>query len=234
MRIILSIFLSFFTLFASASTLETLRGTDSREAVVMVGGFGSDFAYFSPWMTELRRSPNSIYGFVHNHQTTRMEVGAKDLAQELLRLNQEGVQCVTILAHSMGGLVAKKALHLLGEEGSSRFSSIELRTYGTPWGGFFAANFARWIPGSQFVADMLGFAMSSEIGSRSDFMLSLREPLPVNVRLVVYDSSDDEVARPKSTSAVEQYDSVLVHAQVVHRLANVGHEDFVRVVAYAR
>ncbi len=233
MRYLLSIFLSFIAFAASASSLQTLRDTDSTDAVVLVGGFGSDFAYFGPWMEALRRNPSQIYGFVHDHRTTRMEDGAKDLAQELMRLNDAGVRTVTILAHSMGGLVAKKALHELGE-GSSRFTSLELRAYGTPWGGFFAANFARWVPGSQYVADKLGFAMSSEIGSRSDFMLSLRGELPSNVKLVVYESLSDTVALPSASSSVEQYASILAQAKAVVRLTNVSHDEFVQVVAYAR
>lgn len=232
MRIVLIIWLCFLAMTANAAGLRNLQENESSQAIVLVGGFGSDFTYFEPWMPALKDSAASIFGFVDNHRSSTMDESSEALLTELNLLSLKGFTHVTILAHSMGGLVASKALHKLGTNDASRLVSIELRTYGTPWGGFFMANFARWVPGSQAVAKLLGFPMGAEIGSKSDFMESLHEPLPDNVKLVIYESKDDAVAYPKVASAVSQYESILTQASEVHRLSQVGHDDFVSQLAF--
>ena len=231
MRIFILIGLLLLTFAAkAASTLETLIQKNSNHAIVLVGGFGTDFKYFTPWMDSLAETNDTVLGFAHDHSANSMEVGATALAFELNKLASTGVTSVTILAHSMGGLVANRAVHLL--DSSSALTSIKLRTYGTPYGGFFLANFARWLPGSEFVAKKLGFPMGVEIGSQSDFMLSLCEPLPSNANLVVYESIDDTVATPESSSAVEQYSRVVAQASAVHSFSKFGHDDFVRALTF--
>lgn len=233
MRVIKSFFL-FIALLASSMTahagkLVSLKADCiSSEAVVLVGGFGDDWRYFLPWLEELSRQSACVYGFSHDHQSSTMSDSAHALAERLQVLQVVGFKKLTVLAHSMGGLVAKRSLHDLAELSSDNLPTVELKAFGTPWGGYFWANFARWVPGSQAVAFALGFPMSAEIGSSSEFMMSLQRPLPGSMTLVVYNSASDEVARPESASAKSQFNHVMLQAKYVHVLADIGHSEFVQ------
>ncbi len=231
MRVIKAIVLFFALclgqLSAHASEVVPVQSDCHGKAVVLVGGFGDDWRYFEPWLEELRESSGCVFGFSHDHRRKTMTEGAAELATELEQLHYLGFQELTVLAHSMGGLVAKTALHRLGEQPLAASLKVELRAYGTPWGGFFWANFARWVPGSQAITTLLGFPMSAEIGSTSDFMKALQQPLPANMTLIVHNSNTDEVAQPQTQAAKEQFLSVLSQANAVHTYDDIGHSDFV-------
>ena len=55
-------------------------------------------------------------------------------------------------------------MHLLAEKEQVPLLSIELRAFGTPWGGYFTANFTRWLPGGLSVSKWLGYPIGLEIG----------------------------------------------------------------------
>lgn len=232
MRFLKSFFLSLVLLasasLAHADKLLTLKGEcPGREAVVLVGGFNDDWRHFEPWLEELTKQPPCLFGFSHDHRSTTMSESALALAERLQVLQAAGFDKLTVLAHSMGGLVAKRSLHDLAELSSDNLPTVELKAFGTPWGGYFWANFARWVPGSQALSSALGFPMSAEIGSDSEFLKSLQRPLPASMTLEVYDSLSDEVARPQSSRSKEQFSKVLQQAKSVVVLTDVGHSEFV-------
>lgn len=232
MRYFLVSLLMALTSWCHAAEFTKLNEGAGTQVVVLIGGIGDDYRYFAPWMNKLAEAHLPVFGYGQDYRATRMEVAAIDLATQLTQLREKGVSSVILLAHSMGGLVAKRALHAMGSAETSRFTSIELRTYGTPFGGFFLANFARWLPGSAAIAGLLGVPMGLEIGSTSEFMEGMQMPMPAHTRLVVTDSSADTVATPQAASSVQRYNAVLSVAAEVRRLESAGHDDFVNFVSF--
>ena len=83
------------------------------------------------------------------------------------------------------------------------------------------------------VYKLLKLPMALDIDSQSDFMRSLQEEWPDNSRRIVYENSDDPVARPKASSAITQYSGITARSQEVHQLTKFIHNDFVKVLAFA-
>jgi hypothetical protein len=213
-----------------ATVLAPLVTTRSDRAVVLIGGINDNTQrVFEPWHGQLQKSGAAIYKFTADHRSQQMSASAVQLANALERLRAEGVTDVTIHAHSMGGLVAKRSLHLLETQGLLlRFTRVRLAAYGTPWGGFWWGDLARSIPGSWVIVWALRMPMTYEIGSTSEFMQSLRKALPVNVSFIVVESADDLVARPSDSASKSQYAAILAQATTVRRLTNVRHFDYMK------
>ncbi len=210
---------------AQASRLVELAPNDARRVVVLVGGVGNSHTYFESWVPSLASQGRQVLGFEHDHRAMRISEGAEELARELQAL--EGTVELVIHAHSMGGLLAKRALQLLQERGElSRFTALELHTYGTPWGGFFAANFARWIPMPHALALKLGIPMAQEIGSLSPFMQAVAAPLPGDVIHVAHEGDRDLVGVPTSEIGLRQHRLALSHATLVVTHVDVDHDGF--------
>jgi pimeloyl-ACP methyl ester carboxylesterase len=203
-------------------------GERHAQAIVLVSGVNNTWRWFAPWFPELQAQDADLYGFTGDHRARTMTDNARALAEGLAQLQAQGVRRVTLLAHSMGGLVAKKALHLLAEQGRlQQFDSVAFTAYGTPWGGSGWAMLAR-LPGSSLVTRALALPMAREMDPRSDFMASLRQPLPANVRFEILESEADDVALPRVAAAVAQYRAILAQASVVERVAAVDHDGFAR------
>lgn len=220
----IGIFLVIFWMFGPSfgATLESRTpGCSSSHAVVLVGGFKNDWSYFAPW-EEAASQTGCVYGFVADYQQMTMTEAAELLSTELNEQVLSQHQSVTILAHSMGGLVTKKALYSVDFKGHD----VKFHAYGTPWGGYGFANVVRYLPGAQAIASLIGFPMSAEMGNGSPFMASLRTPLPENVQMSIYASVDDTVAAPTGTASIHQFDAIAAQANFT-QYAGIGHDDFV-------
>jgi pimeloyl-ACP methyl ester carboxylesterase len=215
--------------FAQLPALQPLGpGKSDAQAIVLVSGINNTWRWFEPWFPELQGREAALYGFTGDHRAHTMTQNARALADGLAQLQAQGVRKITLLAHSMGGLVAKKALHLLAEQGRlQQFESVAFTAYGTPWGGSGWAMLAR-LPGSSLVIKALALPMAREMDPRSDFMASLRQPLPANVRFEIMESEADDVALPRARAAVAQYRAILAQANIVERVAAVDHDGFAR------
>jgi pimeloyl-ACP methyl ester carboxylesterase len=231
MRWLLGLFLMLFAgaALAQAPALQPLgAGERHAQAIVLVSGVNNTYRWFAPWFPQLQGHGADVYGFTGDHRARPMTENARALAAGLAQLQAQGITRVTLLAHSMGGLVAKKALHLLAEQGVlQHFEAVALTAYGTPWGGSGWAMLAR-LPGSSLVIKALALPMAREMDPRSSFMASLRQPLPANVRFEVMESAIDDVARPRAPAVVAQYEAVLAQASLVERFAAVDHDGFAR------
>lgn len=207
--------------------VEISTGCEQRHAVVLVGGYGHDWRYFQPWVEQLVAQDVCVFGFASDHTQESMSNTSRDLSVALVSLEEKEFTRTTILAHSMGGLIARHAL--AGAQSGKFTAPIVLHTYGTPWGGFFWANLSRWTPFGESLMRMLRVPMSTEIGTSARFMLSLRDHLPEGVRLVVHHSEDDHTARPQSVEGREGFAWALGVASEVRTYRNVGHSDYVRL-----
>jgi len=203
-------------------------------AILLVGGFGDDWHYFEPWLDELKQSGVCVFGSKPDFRKVTLPEGAQLLRDNLWLLQDQGFKEVTILAHSMGGLAARKAVSMLNEREGSEDLSVLLHAYGTPWGGFFWANFVRWTPGGEAISSLLGYPMSADIGSEADFMKSLREPLPANVKLVVHHSKTDTVSEPETAQGQENFAAILTQASEFREYRDLGHVDYVEYLTAAQ
>ncbi len=202
---------------------QVIHGDSSDVAVVLVPGIGEGRTAFEPWLPALLRQGATVLFARCDHHGASMTTNALTLTQNLDVLPLAPTTRLVVLAHSMGGLVALQAVRGLP---SGRYDRVALHTYGTPFGGFYLANFARWLPGAGTVAGWLGFPMSVEIGSTSPFMTALAKPLPEGVELNIVDSHEDKVARPETAAACEDYKTMLARSTDVQHLVGIKHAEY--------
>lgn len=202
-------------------------GEHPTHAVILVGGIHESYHYWDSWAEKLGGPDTLVAGFDHDHTKDTMPNSAHMLASEIEKLKAQGIEDITIVAHSMGGLVSKGALDEMAKDGhAADFKHIELQAFGTPWGGFAMAESAHILPGAAAISRAVGFPMGPDIGPGSDYMKSLAQPLPGNVDLHMYIGSDDKVARPEASSTHARYDSVEANAKSVTVIEGFKHTDY--------
>lgn len=213
--------------------LKLLSGDEhAHKAVILVGGINNNYTYFSEWKDSLSAKDTAVMGFDHDHRSENMKTGAHNLAEAISALKEKGFDEVTVVAHSMGGLVSKGALNEMVSNGSSEnFKHIEMHSFGTPWGGFAAADLAIVTPAAQTISNAIGFPMGPEIGPHSDYMKSLAQEWPKNMEFHVYSGTTDNVATPKASSTIERYDEITGKANSFVMLEGFKHPDYVEAGA---
>lgn len=208
--------------------LEPLSGEASAtHAVILVGGIHSNHDYFEKWVPALSGADTVVLGFDHNHRAMTMKEAAASLADSIGELKGRGITDITIVAHSMGGLVAKGAVDEMSRTGAAdSFNTLDLHALGTPWGGFAIADLARYTPGSESISNAIGFPMGPEIGPGSDYMQSLAKPMPQNGEFHVYKGDVDTVSTPEMDSTKARYDSIERNATSATELVGFKHNDY--------
>jgi hypothetical protein len=212
----------------SSGRMELLSGdSQATHAVVLVGGIHGSYHYLDSWVPALSSSDNLVVGWDHNHQTSTMKEGAHTLAEALNNLKASGITDVTVVAYSMGGLVAKGAIDELSRTGEAEgFQSLDLHALGTPWGGFAAADIIRYLPGTELISNAIGYPMGMEMGPGSDYMSSLTREMPSNGEMHLYTSSADSVATPEVDSTKARYASIEANATSATEIADFKHGDY--------
>lgn len=212
-----------------SDTLEVLSsGETPHKAVILVGGIHNNYTYFDSWKESLAAKDTVVMGFDHDHQSEPMSKGAHNLAEAIHALHERGIDDVTVVAHSMGGLVSKGALNELARTGESAdFKHMELHTFGTPYGGFAAADLALVIPGSTAVSNAIGYPMGPEIGPHSDYMESLAQKWPDNMEFHVYQGTTDKVAAPDASFTKDRYADITSHADSMVLMEGFQHDEYV-------
>ena len=130
---------------------------------------------------------------------------------------------VILIAHSMGGLVAKRALN--------RFPADTLHatfiTLGTPYGGFHKANLVYYTPLGRYFSKWFKAPMSYEIASNSFFLQKLAETkLSNKIQWFIIDSPQDEVATPRDESEKRNYQRFIERCNAHYTLRGLSHMDF--------
>lgn len=213
----------------ATETLKLLSASNDgpTRAVIVFGGIYETYHYWDSWLPLLAAPQTNIYGFDHDHTSTDMRTAARLLAGEIAQLADIGIVDVTVIAHSMGGLVAKAALdELVENDNAVKFVRVELRAFGTPWGGFLFAEPAHFLPGSALVSRVIGLPMGPDIGPQSAFMESLDNPLPPNMHLNLYVGSKDGMASPGMYLTRRRYEAIENIAESVTVLEGLGHKDY--------
>lgn len=208
--------------------METLyAGTSATHAFILIGGIYDSYHYFDAWVDALESPNNLVVGWSHDHQGMSMVDAAKELSTQIAELHQQGVTDITLIAHSMGGLVAKGAVDELANAGlATEFRHIDLLTFGTPWGGFALADLAIYSPGSATISKLIRYPMGPDIGPSSAYMQSLSQPMPSNGALRIYVGSKDDTARPAAASTKARWQAIVAVANSVSELPGLGHDDY--------
>lgn len=215
--------------YASEALVSLPPVTDApcRRAVILFGGIYETYHYWDGWVESLGGPDTRVYGFDHNHTSVDMPTAAHVLAQEIERLQDGGIVEVTIVAHSMAGLVSKAALdEVLQDSRATGFTRVDLYAFGTPWGGFLFAEPAHFMPGSKFISRAIGLPMGPDIGPGSAFMESLGTPWPSNMHLHLYIGSKDTVAAPGMFLTRKRYQAVAGIAESVTVVPGLKHKDY--------
>jgi pimeloyl-ACP methyl ester carboxylesterase len=163
-------------------------------AVVFVHGAAASMGDFRVVSERLRRVPVEQYFFDYDESGRETSLNAQDLGNALMqfRLWQHDRTCrVVVIAHSMGGLVARAALNVLTGTPASRLGTVEVITVDTPWHGYTG-------PSDQGLnALMMLFAMPfvpngfRELRARSNFFQNLNAgQLPTHLRYRIYFAAD--------------------------------------------
>jgi len=205
--------------------LELLSSGDSpHKAVIFVGGIHCNYTYFNEWVPYVSAPDSAVFGFNHDHQSETMTVAGHSLAQDILDLRAKGFDDITVIAHSMGGLVSKAALNELVRDGhANEFKQIQLSTFGTPYGGFILADLALVLPGAEMVSKAIHLPMGPEMGPHSSFLKSLAMDWPANMEFNVYRGLQDTVSTPETAATENRYAAITRHANTLADLEETDH-----------
>jgi hypothetical protein len=132
-----------------------------RQPLILVHGFAGAPADLQALVNRFKDGPYQLYVLCYDSLGRRTSVDGNDLADELRTLSQRVLgpgRDVSIVAHSMGGIIARRALDELAAgpaKGLDRFGKVQFIAADTPWHGFggpsdrgldgFFMNFARAI-----------------------------------------------------------------------------------------
>jgi triacylglycerol lipase len=173
--------------------------------ILMVHGIADNHSIFSVLRRALhRRGFARVVSVDYGWLATDLRTLASRLATEVERVcNQTGYDRVNVVAHSMGGLVARYYVQRLG--GDARVNTLV--TIGTPHAG------TRW-------ADGLRHPILRQLRPGSRFLAELAAPSPgCRTRFVVVWSDLDQVVIPQENARLRHPD-LEVHEIAVH---GVGH-----------
>lgn len=216
--------------------LQVIKGSmQPRHAVLLVGGINDTYRYFDNWVATLAGTDGIVLGWNHEHRSMKMAASAAMLAQDLDRLRLIGMPEVTIVAHSIGGLIAKGAIDELSRNGKAHaFTRLDLHAFGSPWGGFAILKFTLKIPGSAVVSRLLGYPMAYELKPGSSYLASLSRPMPENGAMHLYVGNADNIALPGRSVTRRHYASVEAHAATITLIEGATHDDYNQAAALAQ
>lgn len=199
----------------------------SGHAIILIGGIHDSYHYFDSWVDALSPSGNLILGWDHDHRSMPMADSAEVLAHDIRLLGKAGATHITIVAHSIGGLISKGAIDALAQAGDAqKFTQLDLHALGTPWGGFAVVRVALKVPGSKMLSTLVGYPMAFELVPDSDYLTSLRRPMPANGRLHLYVGGDDTIALPTTSRTKRRYALTEANATTITTIAGFRHNDY--------
>lgn len=168
--------------------VRSLDGGDARRPVVLLHGYAQHTANFFWLMRRLRRDGwLHVYSVRHTAVGGDIERSAPRLAEAIEHIRREsGGRVVDVVAHSMGGLVARACLRARGPaSGIGR-----LITLGTPHQGTLALG---WLGCDRMVAQM-------RPGSPLLGRLAVDDPVPSIADCISIYSADDALVVPASAA----------------------------------
>ena len=213
---------------SSTDSLDFLSGNkDAKHIIILIGGIHNTYHYFDSWVSKLSSTDTAVIGWNHDHSSMRMTLAASELSCQIAELKNKNVESLTIIAHSMGALVAKGAIDSMSAAGKTdAYAKIDLWTLGAPWGGFALADMMLIMPWSAQISQAIGLPMGIDIGPSSGYMKNLSQPMPMNGSLHIFLGTDDTIALPEVDSTKKRYDSIQSLATSVSSVEGSKHDDY--------
>lgn len=200
----------------AAKNLMTVQSPKhSKTAVLFVGGVNDTYKFWSAHMENIDER-TTVLGYegpggpgTQPHNIEYMDANAQHLATALAQLSAQGIENIHIVAHSLGGVVSKKALLLMDEQqGSTLFKNLTFTAVSSPFGGFASADAAPSIPLFKSVSKWFNIAMASDMGPSSSFYQSISKDLPSYIQSHLIESPNDPVVKNDHPLVAARYAQV--------------------------
>lgn len=188
---------------------------NSKTAVLFVGGVNDTYKFWAAHMRDIDEHA-AVFGYegpggpgTQPHNIDYMEANAQHLSDALVQLSEQGIENVHIIAHSLGGVVSKKALLLMdAQQGNTLFKHITFTAVSSPFGGFASADTAPKIPLFKTVSKWFNIAMASDMGPSSPFYQSISKDLPSYIQSHLIESPNDPVVKNDHPLVAARYEAV--------------------------
>lgn len=195
---------------------ESLPG-QTRSAVLYVGGVNDTYKFWNKHIGEEKANQaHAVFGYEgpsgpgsQPHNVDYLNVTAQNISDALFDLSKQGVEDIQIVAHSLGGVVSKKALLVFEEQhGSATFKNISFTAVSSPFGGFASADMAEKMPFFKSIAKMFNVAMAPDMGPSSQFYQSISQPLNPHIKTNFIESPSDPVVSSSNPLVMARYAEV--------------------------
>lgn len=160
---------------------------------------------------------DAVRTLAYDDQHTGLEATSRAFANDVgAWLRENPGRPLRIDAHSMGGRVALRGLHMLQQEGALNGRQVELNLIASPINGMSAANMAAManLPLMGPIRNIPGVVPGVDMGSLSGFQDRLNEVrFDDNVHVRVFTAGDDSIVNPNGDfmSMVGRLEAVRVH-----------------------
>lgn len=188
---------------------------NSKTAVLFVGGVNDTYKFWYAHMNDIDER-TAVFGYegaggpgTQPHNIEYLDTNAQYLSDALVQLSTQGIDNVHIVAHSLGGVVSKKALLLMdAQRGDSLFKNVTFTAVSSPFGGFFSADLSPIIPFFKPVSKWFDIAMASDMGPSSPFYQSISQALPRYIHTHLIESPNDPVVKNDHPLVAARYAEV--------------------------
>jgi pimeloyl-ACP methyl ester carboxylesterase len=182
---------------------------ETRPPVLLVHGIRGKPADLQSIVDSLKNSQYQLYVLAYNDFKRKVSANGKDLA--ILLKEFKARKKLTIVAHSMGGIVVRKALGDLSESDDiQEFESIRFISIDSPWHGFDGPEDGsmKMKVASPFLPDGL-----EDMRARSKFLRNLYvNKLPTNIEVnLLFASEGDEAFGPSEIEG-----KAVIKEQITH------------------
>lgn len=209
---------------------------ESKKAIVFVGGVNDTYHFWDKHIESLKDKDVLVLGYEgvggkgsSPHNVEYMDQNAKHIADGIRKLQENGINDVQIVAHSLGGVVAKKALHILED---SKFldekNKIKFTAVSSPLGGFALAAPGEYLPLFSQISKATKIAMASDMSPMGKFYQSISRPMPSQIESRMIQSLDDKTAQPESMLTEYRYNKVSEGFKEKITLEGNGDHEFAR------
>ena len=189
----------------------------TSKAIIFVGGVNDSYHFWDKQIAEsIKQQPNTaILGFegsdgpgTHAMNKQYMSDNAQTIAKAMQSLNQQGIKDITVIAHSLGGLVSKKALLIANEDQIlGKFNSVSFTAVSSPFGGYAAAMTSDWAP--DFIKPLtkaFNVPMALDMSPTGVFLKSLSEMLSANVTSTLIENPNDSIVSSDNEHVIRTYE----------------------------
>lgn len=196
---------------------ETLKTSiKSKKAYIFVSGANGTFHVWDKHLEKLKNEDVTIIGYEgvggkgsHPQNVEYMEKNAELIADGIKELKKQGIEEVNVMAHCLGGVVSKRAMHMLDDDKAlDGFNKVNFLAISSPLGGYVGAIGAQFTPFFRPISKYLNIAMSTDMSPISDFYESISKPFSDKINATLIETPDDTLVQPETSLTRDRYETV--------------------------